>query len=193
MSHSDAITRTVGSATSDETLVRMAQNGNLDAFTSLYERYLPIVYKRVRYAIPDRDVEDVTQEIFIAVMRSLRGFKGDAQFSTWLRVLVKRRIVDFYRRRDPHEMELDVDVSELDQHLPEKVAVTDGNLDDQIVLRKAMQGLSEDYREVLLLRFAEGLQFNEIAQIRGQSLEAVKSLFRRATEALRRQVGETHD
>jgi len=193
MTQSDAITRPIGQATSDETLARLAQQGNLDAFTSLYERYLPIVYKRVRYSTPERDVEDVTQEVFITALRSLKNFKGDAPFSAWLRVLVKRRIADFYRRRNPNEVELDVDISEADQLMPETVAITDNNLDDQIILRRAIQALSEDYREVLLLRFAEGLQFNEIAQLRGQSLEAAKSLFRRALEALRHQVGETHD
>ncbi len=192
MSQSDTAIRLAGEATSDETLVRLAQDGNLEAFTSLYERYLSVVYKRVRYSIPERDVEDVTQEIFMAALRSLRSFKGDSQFSTWLRVLVKRRIVDYYRRRNPHETELEFDVSEADQLMPEAVAITHGNLDEQIVLRRAMQALPEGYREILLLRFAEGLQFNEIAQLRGQSLEAAKSLFRRAIEALRRQLGDTH-
>ena len=193
MSQSDLRIRADSAVTSDTTLVRLAQEGDLDAFTSLYERHLPVVYKRVRYSIPERDVEDVTQEVFITAMKSLRSFKGNAQFSTWLRVLVKRRIVDFYRRRDPNETELEVDISEADQLMPETLAVPQSNLDDQIALKRGMQALAEDYREILLLRFAEGLQFNEIAQVRGQSLEAVKSLFRRAVEALRRQMGEAHD
>src|SRR5262245_46629946 len=192
MSQSDLRIGMDGAVTSDATLVRLAQEGDLDAFTSLYERYLPVVYKRVRYSIPQQDVEDVTQEVFITAMRSLRSFKGNAQFGTWLRVLVKRRIVDYYRRRSPHETELEVDISEADQGMPEAVALPQLNLDDQIEIRRGIQALAEDHREVLLLRFAEGLQFNEIAQIRGQSLEAAKSMFRRAVEALRRQMGEAH-
>lgn len=176
-------------ATSDSMLVRLAQQGNRDAFTGLYERYLPMVYKRVRYAVPERDVEDVTQDIFIAVLRSLRSFKGDALFSTWLRTLTKRRIADYYRRKNPAEHELDVDVGEADDLIGEG-DTSPGSLDDSIAIRKAMHGLPEDYQEIVLLRFAEGLQFNEIAQLRGQSLEATKSLFRRAIMALRRQMGE---
>jgi hypothetical protein len=69
---------------SDEELARSAQQGKQDAFVMLYERYFPNVLARVRFKVPENDVEDVTQEIFIAVMKSLGGFKGQAKFSTWL-------------------------------------------------------------------------------------------------------------
>lgn len=175
---------------SDEDLARLAQQGSVDAFTTLYERYLPLVYKRVRYTIPERDVEDITQDIFIAVMRSLKGYKGNALFSTWLRTLTKRRIADYYRRDDKGKANLDVDLSDADQLIPDKVAGSGiSKMDDQIILRKALCALPEDYQDILHLRFGEGLQFNEIARLRGQSLEAVKSLFRRAVSALRKQMG----
>ena len=183
------LTAELADSSSDSMLVRLAQQGNRDAFSGLYERYLPMVFKRVRYAVPERDVDDVTQEIFIAAMRSLKGFKGDALFSTWLRTLTKRRIADYYRRKNPSQHELDMDIGEADDLIGEGDAPP-GSLDDSIAVRKAMRALSEDYQEIVLLRFAEGLQFNEIAQLRGQSLEATKSLFRRAIAALRKQMGE---
>ena len=80
----------------------------MDAFNELYERYLPVVYRRVRYMIPEQDVDDVTQEVFIAVVRSIKSFRGDSLFSTWLRTLVKRQIADFYRRRGPRRHETDI-------------------------------------------------------------------------------------
>jgi RNA polymerase sigma-70 factor (ECF subfamily) len=180
---------TQGRVPSDEDLVLQAQQGSLEAFTQLYERYLPMVYVRVRYRVPETDVEDVTQEIFMTVMRSLRSFKGNARFSTWLRTLISRRIADYYRGRDPAETELGVDISEVDEALlgiseePQRAS-----LDDMIGLRRALGELPEMYREVLFLRFVDGLQFNEIARERGQSIEAAKSLFRRAIAALRKQV-----
>ena len=91
----------------DEDLIRAAQEGRLDAFTALYELYLPMVYNRVCYVIPVEDVDDVTQEIFIAVMRSLRTFRFQARFSTWLRTLVNRQVADYYRERNPRETALD--------------------------------------------------------------------------------------
>ncbi len=88
------------SESEDAELVRLAQAGSLEAFTALYERYFAVVFSRVRYLVPEQDVEDVIQEIFITVMRSLKTFKGTSQFGTWLRTLTNRRIADYYRRRD---------------------------------------------------------------------------------------------
>lgn len=177
------------STQSDEELVLAAQQGDLDAFNVLYERYLPMVYNRVRFTVPETDVEDVTQEIFIGVIRSLKSFKGDAQFSTWLRTLTNRRVADYYRSRNPAETELGSDISDADPSLEGLyVSANTGAIDDQIMLRRALRELPESYQDILMLRFVEGLQFNEIAEERGQSLEATKSLFRRAVAALRKQV-----
>mgnify|MGYP000116291694 CR=1 FL=1 len=178
------------SALGDAELVHLAQEGSLEAFTVLYERYFPMVYNRVRYLVPEQDVEDVVQEIFITVMKSLKSYRGISQFSTWLRTLTNRRIVDYYRRRRPPEEEIDESLGENDPRLvSEKPSVT---LDESILLREALRSLPEDYREVLLLRFAEGMKFDEIARLRGQSLEAVKSLFRRAVVAIRKEVGGSY-
>jgi RNA polymerase sigma-70 factor (ECF subfamily) len=177
-------------ALSDAELVHLAQEGSLEAFTVLYERYFPVVFSRVRYLVPEQDTEDVIQEIFITVMKSLKTFRGTSQFGTWLRTLTNRRVADYYRRRRLPEMEIDESLGDNDPRLvAEKPSVT---LDESILLREALRSLPEDYREVLLLRFAEGMKFDEIARLRGQSLEAVKSLFRRAVVAIRKQVGGTN-
>ena len=93
--------------TSDEDLIRAAQAGGEEAFDLLYERYFPLVFKRVRYVIPEDDIEDVTQDIFIAVIRSLKNFRYEARFSTWLRTLVNRQVADYYRGRRPVPISLD--------------------------------------------------------------------------------------
>jgi RNA polymerase sigma-70 factor, ECF subfamily len=171
---------------SDEELIRAAQAGELDAFTVLYERYLTMVYNRVRYVIPEEDVDDVTQEVFIAAMRSLHNFRFEARFSTWLRTLVNRQVADFYRERKPPEESLSDPESE-NNALLGMVQDMDG-LDDQIILRQALRQVPDHYREIILLRFADGLQFDEIARLQGQSLDATKSLFRRAITLLQKQV-----
>jgi RNA polymerase sigma-70 factor (ECF subfamily) len=180
---------------SDEELVRSAQQGKLEAFTTLYERYLHTVYNRVRYTVPEQDVEDVTQEIFIAVMKSLKGFRCESQFNTWLRTLVIRQIADYYRRKSPLQILVEADSKTNDEEdiyaraeKPDQRA----NMDESMALRHGLATLPEQYREILLMRFADGLQFNEIATANGKSLEATKSLFRRAVAELRRQVEQTN-
>lgn len=174
---------------SDEELVRAAQGGALEAFTSLYERYLPRVYRRVLCVVPEEDVEDVTQEIFIAVMKSLKSFRHEARFSTWLRTLVNRQVANYYRRRNAQEIYLD-DVAGPDPERSSALGSVDNTqgLEELIVVRRALCKLPQHYQEVILLRFANGLQFSEIAQSREQSLDATKSLYRRAIAALNQEM-----
>lgn len=175
----------------DTELVRSAQQGRLEAFTALYERYLPLVYGRVRCAIPAQDVEDVTQEVFIAVVRSLKNFRHESRFSTWLRTLVNRQIADYYRSRKGYiANQLSIDSENIHVDWISSFSTGDhvDTTHEMIIVRQAMQNLPDNYREILLLRFAEGLRFDEIAQQQGQSLEATKSLFRRAVAALQKRV-----
>jgi RNA polymerase sigma-70 factor (ECF subfamily) len=174
---------------SDDDLVRAAQGGGLDDFTALYDRFFPVVYNRVRFVVPPEDVEDVTQEVFIAVVRSLSSFRYEARFSTWLRTLVNRQVADYYRSRRPQNESLSAGDDQAEERYlglahPDPAA----SLDDQIIIRQALHRLPEHYREIILLRFAEGLPFEQIAKHQCQSLEAVKSLFRRAMQALQNQM-----
>ena len=178
----------VQSAASDELLIQKFKDGNVDAFNVLYERHLASVYSRVRYVVPEEEAEDITQEVFIAAAQSLHSFRGEAQFSTWLRTLTNYKVAEYYRKRNRKREAPQVPLSETIVH-------GDGNsaslMEERVVLRKALNQISKSYREVILLRFAEGLQFNEIADLTGQNLEATKSLFRRAMSALRSQLDES--
>ncbi len=167
---------------SDELLIQQFKDGSQSAFDQLYYRHLPKVFKRVRYVVPENDVEDVTQEIFIAALNSLSSFRGDAKFSTWLRTLTNYKVAEFYRRRTRKQEPLLSPLSDASAHTTGSSSKT---MEERIYLQRALQDLPENYREIIMLRFAEDLQFNEIAELISQNLEATKSLFRRAIAALR--------
>lgn len=168
----------------DETLIAQAKAGNLNAFDCIYRRYLPIVYKRVRYVIPEQDIEDVTQEIFIAVIKSLTTFRGEALFSTWLRTLTNRKVAEYYRGRARKRENLQVSLEDI-KPAQQAIPTTTRTLEERIALRNGLSQISERHREIILLRFAEGLQFDQIAEVMQLNTEAAKSLFRRAIAALR--------
>ncbi len=177
----------VQSVATDEFLIQRFKDGNSDAFTALYQRHLASVFNRVRYLIPETDVEDVTQEVFIAVVKSLHSFRGEAQFGTWLRTLTNHKVAEYYRKRNRKREAPEAPLSE------PVGAGEDSRLkmvEERVILRKALNQISETHREVIMLRFAEGMQFNDIAKLTGQNLEATKSLFRRAMSALRNQLDE---
>ncbi len=174
---------------SDELLARQAQLGDKQAFFTLYNRYLNKVYNRVKSKIPAQEAEDVTQDVFFAVSRSLKSYKQEARFNTWLYTIVNRQIADFYRRRGRRSNPVEVEV---DLENGERVASSfdSGDIDQRLLIQRALDSLPDHYQEIILMRFADGLTFNEIAQERDQSLEAIKSLYRRAIQAARTAMDE---
>jgi DNA-directed RNA polymerase specialized sigma24 family protein len=153
----------------EEHLARRAQQGDNEAFLKLYDLYLQKVYRRVRSKVPPPYVEDVTQEVFIAVLRSLHRF-------------------DFYRQRsrytDPESVSLDL----MENSLSESPYPYESG-SERALVQKAFTKLPDHYQEIVFARFADGLTFAEIAEQRQQSLEAVKSLYRRAIQALKDEMG----
>ena len=172
----------------EEHLARRAQQGDHEAFIRLYDLYLQKVYNRVRSKVPPQYVEDVTQEVFIAVLRSLHRFEQRSKFSTWLYTIVNRQIADFYRQRsrytDPESVSIDLVENSLSDP-PESGEFGS----ERALVQKALVDLPDHYQDIIFSRFADGLTFAEIAEQRGQSLEAVKSLYRRAIQALRDEMG----
>ena len=167
---------------SDEYLIQQFVQGDLLAFDSLYNRHVKAVYKRVCFVIPETDVEDVTQEVFLAALCSLTAYRGEAQFSTWLRSLTNNKVAEYYRRRSRKKETMQVDLVHAERRSDQS---NTNSLEDRIALYSALNQLPKQYYEVIILRFAEGLQFNEIAKLLKKNPEATKSLFRRALSALR--------
>jgi RNA polymerase sigma-70 factor (ECF subfamily) len=179
---------------SDEELARLAQNGKQDAFIQLYERYFQPVLTRVRFRVPESDAEDVAQEVFIAVLRSLDKFKGQAKFSAWLWSVTNHKIADYYRSRKSKWIEED-EFEEVMKRSPGNDTTEDeeNRRAELAAVRCALETLPPNYREVIFLRFADEMPFKEIALQTGQSLEAVKSLFRRSIAALGKRMEGNHE
>jgi RNA polymerase sigma factor (sigma-70 family) len=170
---------------SDEELVRSAQTGKQDSFVLLYERYFPNVFARVRFKVPENDIEDVTQEIFIAVLKSLGSFKGQSKFSTWIWTITNRKIVDYYRSNKSRLTDEQDDYEEaVTRNLSNHTASVDSSQEDLVAIQHALGTLPQNYQDILLMRFVDEIPFNEIALQNKQSLEATKSLFRRSVAAL---------
>lgn len=168
--------------TTDEELVDLAQAGDRVAFEILCDRYLPIVYNRLRALLPAEVVEDVAQEVFIAVVRGLERFKGKSSFRTWISAICRYKSADYYRKRERRPSTVPLDVASDDQ-------VETAKLEERTLVRIALRRLPAHYQEILLLRFADGLLFRQIAEELDISLEAAKSRYRRAAAAAADELG----
>jgi RNA polymerase sigma-70 factor (ECF subfamily) len=176
----------------EKRLVMKAKEGDLQAFNQLYDAQFRAVYSRVRYKVPETDIEDVTQEIFISMVKGLKRFKGQSSLKTWLRTITNRKIADYYRKKKDRE---------ISQGNEQVMDYLDGQNDDTrfrkkhdnaILLKRSLKNLPDHYQEVILLRFVDEYKFQEIAEIIGKSLEATKSQYRRAIAALRDEVNQNH-
>lgn len=165
----------------DEELVARALEGDDFAFEELYGRHINGVYQHVRFKIPTDAVDDVVQEIFVSVSKALPSFQENSTFKTWLYTIMRRRVADFYKKRNSDEVPLDT-----------QNPISGGGLtnltDDRIILENGLAQLPEPYRDLILLRYANGWTFREIAEFQGEHLEAVKSKYRRAIDALREEL-----
>ncbi|MCJ7624762.1 MAG: RNA polymerase sigma factor [Anaerolineaceae bacterium] len=162
-------------------LARAAQKGDRDAMGELFDHYLPKVYARVCTLVPQTDTEDVTQEIFMSLVRSIQSFRGDSSFSTWLYNIVKRRVADYYRKFYRQVSQVPIE----DHEFISNVGNT-RNIEEMLVLKEVLSMLAGGQREVILLRLVDGLPFSEIAAHLGLELGAAKVRFYRAIKACKK-------
>ena len=164
----------------ENSLVKAAQAGNRTALGHLFDMYLPRVYRRICTLVPLTDAEDVTQEVFLSMVRSIHSFRGQSAFSTWLFNIIQRRVADYYRKNKRQIQEISIDQEESSKT---PIVVEHTDLDDEIITKKVLSMLSESQREIIYLRLVEGYPFNEIAEKLSIELGAAKLRFYRAVSA----------
>jgi RNA polymerase sigma-70 factor, ECF subfamily len=173
---------------SDAELVRLAREGDLDAFAGIVQRHeqrLRLVLLRI---LDDtRDVEESVQDAFVQAWRNLDGYRGDAALFTWLYRIGVNSALARARRRAPVTVDLSVvegqASSSADSGLRPEVAAEAGELRARIVA--ALATLPFEYREAVVLRDVAGLSNQEVAAALGVSLAAAKSRIHRGRLQLR--------
>jgi RNA polymerase sigma-70 factor (ECF subfamily) len=135
------------------------------------------------------DAEDLTQEAFMQVFRSINSFRGDSAFSTWLyRVAVNTVLMKLRRRKSPPVLSLDEPVSSDSPSLKREVGKEDLNLSgavDRIALRRAIEELPGGCRQIFDLHEVEGYQHHEIAELLQCSIGNSKSQLHKAKMKMR--------
>ena len=168
----------------EKDLICRAARGDAEAFRQLVEAYQTPAYRlAARMCGPD-SAEDVTQEAFLAAWRALPEFRGYCRFSTWLYRLVSNAAIDCLRREKKHRDTGDVDDLELPDGGPSPQEQAERS-DTRNAVRRALDRLSPEHRQVLLLRFMQELDYGEIARALNVSEGTVKSRINRAKSKLR--------
>lgn len=166
-------------------LVARARQGDREALEAVLATIAPSVHRfGLRMCKDVHDAEDVLQDTLINVANHLGEFEGRSSLSSWVFALTRSACTRKRRGLKNQPPVTEERVAETPDHAPDPEArAADQELAS--ALSSALDGLSDDYREVILLRDVEGLSAPEAASSLGISVDALKSRLHRAREALR--------
>jgi RNA polymerase sigma-70 factor (ECF subfamily) len=176
----------------DQPLVEQCMAGNEAAWEELVRVHTRRVYSVCyRFTGTSEEAQDLTQEVFLRVFRTLKSFRsGEGTFSVWLNRLTRNLLIDHYRRSRQ-----DRQTDSLEEQLPavEQSVRVDSRTDGMLAGREAseqlqiaLQKLSPELRETVILRDVEELEYREIAQVLGVPEGTVKSRLNRGRAELAR-------
>jgi RNA polymerase sigma-70 factor (ECF subfamily) len=167
----------------DRELVQACQRGERDAFHALFEQYRNKVYSiALRFAGDEATAMDIAQDTFVKLFSCIREFRGDSSFDTWIYRLVVNSCMD-HRRRSWRLMPLA-------DRFQQTLRVPGDSLTELLrterggQVRAAVERLSPDLRIAIVLRYTEGLSYEQIAEVLGCSLGTVASRLNRAHKRL---------
>lgn len=167
-----------------------AQAGNPPAAGELYHRYHQSIFRYLYFRTGDSHAaEDLTGDVFLKMVQALPAFKGDpAVFRSWLFQIARNLSIDHFRKIMAHPMSTLSEEFQAREPEPEKIIETRLDHDS---LRIALRSLGDDQKDVILMRFIEGMPLAETARAMHKSEDAIKGLQRRALAALRAALNHT--
>ncbi len=171
---------------SDNSLMLKVKNGDIDKMGLLYERYNRQLFRFIFNMIRHKEIsEDMVQNIFLRMLKYPDGFMGFGEFKTWMYHIARNAVYDHFRkvRRTP----AGTDMKNWEERI-EAEQFSDAQIEKEQelkLLETAMNGLSDENRELLILCRYQELKYNEIAKIMNITEGAVKVRVHRALNQLR--------
>jgi RNA polymerase sigma-70 factor (ECF subfamily) len=173
------LTSTSAQERDDDALVERTTRGQLDAFEQLVDRHWAVVVRVAARIVGSDDAEDVSQDAFLRAFHRLEQFRGDAPFRSWLLRITHNAALDHLARRRPEPV--DPEMLDSSEPSPSRPPAERLEVRERIErLERKLHGLSHQHRVVLVLRDAEGLSYEEIAEITDTPLGSVKGRLHRA-------------
>ena len=163
-------------------LVEQAKSGDAEAFGQVYDACVDRVYRFIFFRVSDvPTAEDLTSQVFLKAWRNLGRYRPSGPILAWLYTIARNTVIDHYRTAKQ--------TVPLEEAAP--VAVQNDTLDDQVEfqfemesLQKSLQYLTDEQREVVILKFVAEYDTDQIARKMGKSEGAVRALQMRALQAL---------
>jgi RNA polymerase sigma-70 factor (ECF subfamily) len=183
---------------SDEELVGLYVEGGNEAFDILLNRYKNKVYSYIFFNVKDRELtEDIFQDTFVKAIVTLKQgrYTENGKFQAWIVRIAHNLIIDYYRQ-ERSENTISNDQQEVD--LLNNINYCDQTVEDWIIreqihsdIRKLIDGLPDNQREVVLLRYYKNMSFKEIADYTGVSINTALGRMRYAVLNMKRKAEQS--
>jgi len=164
-------------------MLERAQRGDAAAFSDLYRRYAGLVLRFLVARLRDPELaQDLTQEVFIRVLKAIGTFKyqGEKSFLSWIYAIASNVMISYIRRRKAPHLSLEDEINLADPAGQDAVS----SIFNRVSLQQAMSKLTDDQQQVLTLRFYGDMSNAEIARQLNKTEGAVKALQHRALQSL---------
>jgi RNA polymerase sigma-70 factor (ECF subfamily) len=173
---------------SDYELAQRAASGDMQAFEELFRLHRRLVYGLSLRMMQDvAEAEDITQEVFVLLLCKVGGFRGEANFTTWLHRLTVNQVLMRFRR---HKARREDALEDEEGHVHESVGAASApratQLIDRITLENAIAKLPPGYRAAFILHEVEGYDHEEVSRLLGCAVGTSKSQLHKARTKLRK-------
>jgi len=172
-------------STMEAVLVERARAGDRQAFGELYDRYAALTYRHIHCLVGDRQTtEDLTAQTFLQALQAIDRYEERGMpFQVWLLRIARNLAINHWRFRRSHSP--GNNGAERGNCMPSPESLCEAKLLEEEVWG-AVRHLRGDQRQVIILRFVDGLSYPDVAQVLGKSTGAVRVIQYRALSALRR-------
>ena len=179
----------------EQGFIKSLINGDTSAYNTLLNEYQQKVFATCISFIPNKeDAEDVAQEVFLEVFKSIKKFKGNSKLSTWIYKISTNKCLEFIRKKNTKkrfaymqsifENEIPLDKTSFFTEINHPGVILE-NKEKTIIIYKAINTLSESQRIVFTLAKIDDKSYQEIVEITGKSLSSVESIMFRAKKNLK--------
>ncbi|MCR4435716.1 MAG: sigma-70 family RNA polymerase sigma factor [Clostridiales bacterium] len=171
----------------DYELVQKCLQGDQDSFAELVSRYKKLIYSVVYKFINDREeVDDISQEVFIRIYKSLVGYNPQYKFSTWSVKIATNLCLDIIRKKKVNSVPMEeIERVSTEEDTPERKYLSK---ERALEIRQAIMELPEKYRTPILLYHQKGASYKEMSRMLNQPMSIIKNRLFRARLMLRNSV-----
>jgi len=180
-----------GNIFKEKYLLFRAQNKDTDAFSQVYDLYVERIYRFIYFKVgTQEDAQDLTSEVFLKTWQYITDGNKVKNLNALFYKIARNLVIDYYRKATQKtELSIERDDLEQMQTVFDNVEKLEKKLQVESLAEK-IRDLKDEYREVIILRFIEGMSINEMAQITEKKKGAVRITLFRALNALRSMIDE---